>query len=828
MADNIKISALTELVSGSIVGASVVPIVEAGVTYKAQLSSIKAFTNSDVATDTELANGISSVNNTISGLDTDDISEGTAQYYTDTKVKTKLDAEGVLSGSLPAGYNLDVIAGGTSVSSVDSITVYGADATDNGSGDITLSINSSSLTVSDERLESIADVTQIKLVGANVDDSGSGIIQITVDGVDVSSLNTFTGSINSSVNTLEADVILLNTFTGSFSASMEGRVTTLESVDAGEATPEGTISSSQQITDFGFVSSSSNTFEILSTGVSVETDVQSINFVGAELAVTSTNGDVTVELSGGSGGGGIPYDGNFHSISQSIADPTTTNLALSQIKIGTGINDFTFSSFSESLDSRFGAGGGSDYISNVVFVPGQLTFTGQGNAFNGVVGLSDGIVSSSTQITEFGFANTSDINEAYIKNKLPENSISSSIQIINDGFVTTDSTASFASKDAITGSFTELSASIAADIISNAGGVSVVALGEATRSLLEGGSFDVDGNVVNLVSSSTQIQEGISDAYISASAAASGFSTGTESSHIPYLLIVSESVNAFTQSIDSRVTSIEDEAFLLSLNTFTGSFSSSVEGRETLLESDVQDLNTFIVLVSSSMEVRVTTLESAGSGSGTQLEIKDEYSVISQSYDFGETNLKLEAIEIGGDSGNYTFKQVSQSLDDRINAVNGVSELSGLSDVGTITVDVAEGDILVYDSVAQEFTHSQDLTGNYKITGSIDTKGPINVSGSVTADSFIAGDVGTPTISAATTLEIDAGNTIQITTGGGGLILSSSADVRVNHMLTLEKTIGNPSASPLTGSMMNSGSVTEDSKLWFFNGTEWKEISFVS
>ena len=88
---------------------------------------------------------ISSVNNTISGLDTDDISEGTAQYYTDTKVKTKLDAEGVLSGSLPAGYNLDVIAGGTSVSSVDSITVYGATVTDNGSGDIALSIDSGSI-----------------------------------------------------------------------------------------------------------------------------------------------------------------------------------------------------------------------------------------------------------------------------------------------------------------------------------------------------------------------------------------------------------------------------------------------------------------------------------------------------------------------------------------------------------------------------------------------------------------------------------------------------------------------------------------------------------
>ena len=32
MADNIKISALTELVSGSIVGTTIVPIVEGGVT----------------------------------------------------------------------------------------------------------------------------------------------------------------------------------------------------------------------------------------------------------------------------------------------------------------------------------------------------------------------------------------------------------------------------------------------------------------------------------------------------------------------------------------------------------------------------------------------------------------------------------------------------------------------------------------------------------------------------------------------------------------------------------------------------------------------------
>ena len=37
MADNIKISALTELVSGSIVGATTIPVVDGGVTLKTQM-----------------------------------------------------------------------------------------------------------------------------------------------------------------------------------------------------------------------------------------------------------------------------------------------------------------------------------------------------------------------------------------------------------------------------------------------------------------------------------------------------------------------------------------------------------------------------------------------------------------------------------------------------------------------------------------------------------------------------------------------------------------------------------------------------------------------
>ena len=192
MADNIKISALTELVSGSITGTTIVPLVDGGVTLKAQMSSLKAFTNSDVATDAELANQIASVNNTISGLGTDDISEGTAQFYTDARVKTKLDTEGVLSGSFPAGYNLGVVGGGTSVSTVDSITVYGADVTDNGSGDIALSINSGSLSISDG-VRTASNVNTINVSGGSVTATdGQMTLTLTTDSLNSSGFNLIT------------------------------------------------------------------------------------------------------------------------------------------------------------------------------------------------------------------------------------------------------------------------------------------------------------------------------------------------------------------------------------------------------------------------------------------------------------------------------------------------------------------------------------------------------------------------------------------------------------------------------------------------------------
>jgi len=99
MADNIKISELDELASGSLQDSTIFPVVDGGTTKKTALSSLQAYLTDDLATDAELSSQISTVNSTITALTTANIGENPSNlYYTDARVKTKLNAEGVYSG----------------------------------------------------------------------------------------------------------------------------------------------------------------------------------------------------------------------------------------------------------------------------------------------------------------------------------------------------------------------------------------------------------------------------------------------------------------------------------------------------------------------------------------------------------------------------------------------------------------------------------------------------------------------------------------------------------------------------------------------------------
>ena len=86
MADNIKISELVELTSGSLSDSTIVPVLDGGTTKKASLSSLQSYLTDDLATDSELATQIGNVNSTIGALSTTDISEGTNEYFTNTYI----------------------------------------------------------------------------------------------------------------------------------------------------------------------------------------------------------------------------------------------------------------------------------------------------------------------------------------------------------------------------------------------------------------------------------------------------------------------------------------------------------------------------------------------------------------------------------------------------------------------------------------------------------------------------------------------------------------------------------------------------------------------
>ena len=239
MADTIKISALDELTSGSLKDTTVFPVVDGGITKKVRLDSLQAYMNDTLVTDSELTSEISSVNSTINALTTDNITENTNLYYTNDRVKSKLNAEGVLSGSLSLNLTSD------DISDFDSAVSESAAAAGFGTGG-----GGTSLTVIDVD-STITDVESITFTGATVSVTGAGGAAI----VDISS-----GGDTFNETRLGHHTASINFFTSSFYASdiISGsqQIEDLGFVvggGGGAEIPDGTISGSQQILGLGFI-----------------------------------------------------------------------------------------------------------------------------------------------------------------------------------------------------------------------------------------------------------------------------------------------------------------------------------------------------------------------------------------------------------------------------------------------------------------------------------------------------------------------------------------------------------------------------------------------
>lgn len=88
MADNVKISDLVALTAAQ--DSTIVPVVDGGTTKKMDLSTLQTHLTASFVTPSQLSTQISNVNSTIDALDTDDIAEGTNEYYTNAKVDARI------------------------------------------------------------------------------------------------------------------------------------------------------------------------------------------------------------------------------------------------------------------------------------------------------------------------------------------------------------------------------------------------------------------------------------------------------------------------------------------------------------------------------------------------------------------------------------------------------------------------------------------------------------------------------------------------------------------------------------------------------------------
>ena len=683
MAESIKISELDELVSGSVLGTTKVPVVDGGATKYAQASSIKAFVNSDVATDAELASQIASVNSTIDGLTTADISENVSyKYYTDARVTTQLNALSVLSGSstsLTVSDNGDV-----NVSLVDKITFTNATVFDAGSGDVTVTIDiPSTLSVIDTVGPTVVNgVDQITFDGATVTNNGSGDITVTIDGssTDISLLNTFTGSIRGEINGIEA-------FTASFSSSVENRITSLET--ASITLPNGLLSSSQQITDFGFISESAGT-TIPQGTVSSSQQIVGLGFVTTGSLATGTN---------------------YHIISQSIiaTEPIDSNLLLSSVYIDK-TKTITFSQFSQSIDSRVGAGGGSDYISNVTFDNNRLTFTGVGSAFNDYVGLPNGLVSSSVQLNGFGFLTSTDVNTTYISDRLPNGLVSGSTQISSFGFLNN-----------------------ASNIVSSSAQIvllNTVSGGFDTSHISENEFFQyyTDNKVTDVINSLQLVSGSVLPSC-----------SVSSSSQIDYQLIYNKPL-----------------FYTGSSNVFITSGSQSGAGGYGSPWVQIQVLSPTLTEFNTLSNSVYTSGLISGSAQISDLGFIDDNVLDSLNFWTGSS---------GG------FSVISQSINLRINNVEsnigagGSTTLSGLTD--TNFNSLFSGEILTYNSSAGYWENTKQLSGNYVITGSL------ILTGSIEADSLIVTGSTTNTLTVNGTSTFEGTNTFNQNSTFNGAVYNS-------------------------------------------------------
>ena len=365
MADNIKVSELAELTSGSLSDNSIFPIVDGGSTKKTKLSSLQSYLTDDLATDAELSQRIATVNATINALNTDDISEGSTNLYLNNAgVDVRLNAKSVVSSSAQ-------IAGlGYITSQTDSQT-------------LSFNVGSSVLSISSGNS---ADLSS--LVGGEV---------VVAQGTVSSSAQT--------IKNLGGSTIVSGSLTSTDIGDFSTAVSTSAASSGFGAGGGGGGGSSDYISDIAFAGSTltfTNVGSAFGSTIDLsEGDLAASSDLNGKLAVSTylTDSSSFASRVGGGGGGGSVPTGTVSSSAQTIENINTIGAFSSsnQVIIRSGdFTNFTTDELTEGTINKFGTNANIlTYINSIGVASGS-----GGGGFD-VSGTN--VVSSSVQITNLGF-----------------------------------------------------------------------------------------------------------------------------------------------------------------------------------------------------------------------------------------------------------------------------------------------------------------------------------------------------------------------------------------------------------------------------------------
>ena len=881
MADNIKISELVELTSGSLSDATIFPVVDGGSTKKASLSSLQSYLTDDLATDAELSSQISNVNSTIGGLTTDNITEGDNLYLTDSGIDERLNTKNVVSSSAQVQ---DSLGGSNIVSSSNQISASAAASGFGAGGGGTSNYN---------------DLTNVP----------TGIVSSSAQTIaNLGSSTILSGSLTSTDISDFSDAVSSSAAAAGFGGEGGGGGS---SDYVSNVTFSGTT-----LTFTGVGSAFGSGVDLSGEGLASQLDVD------GKLAVSTYNTDSASFASriGGGGGGSVP-SGTVSSSAQTIEHINTINVISSsaQVVIRSGdLTNFTTDDIAEGTINKYGTNANIlSYINSIGVVSGS-----GGGGFD-VSGTN--IVSSSNQIQLLGFVtngtfgtataslqtqidnidsgiSVNDVNVYLAKQKYTQDiEVTGSILLNNGSFSGSGAQLSNIPASAVVGlsstnTLTDGSSSIAVvepqgitatvdsgnfrvnldsggDLIVSGGHFfaasgSVFSGSGAGLTGIPGSAIDggVDGQKIASSSFSASIEDGtgnfvvgppaIFESTISASGeiTAQSISVGTSGTPTIYssnnlnlsssgTVVVTDSALRLNPLTDTQTGSLTiqtgDMIFSNDSNDFygyrivnqTGSWYSLTEGTVTSVEwSIIAGVPAGLVSASS----QITSLGGGLISSSAQLlpsgaavgtvYFEDTLDSISGSSDFtytaGTRTLNVNKVVANELVYNTSLTGAGNDTGSYGRVETDALEINGIIEFPT--ADGAVDEILKTDGNGNlDFVSIETLIGtqNLTTTGTV-TIGTGSVNTNLTVDGTL--NVGSPVHTTFNNLSttIDATNVSVLSSGS--MLLSSSVNVTIQDVLVLPEVSVKP-ANPESGSIITSGSGVTI-KPFFWDGNQWNAL----